>query len=509
MTYSQIIRTGALVSALIIPLAVSPAAQQSAPVGKAPAHAKGVRRLLIRNTMVVYGNARPAFGPVDILVEDGLIMRVAPHVEVNADAIIDGTGKYVLPGFVNTHGHLQDERAGIPQPVQYELNLYLAAGVTTFRDVGSDFDKAKRWRAQSAAHELIAPRIQLYSMIWRSRGMTPPQIREGVRYAKDQGSDGLKLSGLDRDQLEAVMDEAHKLELPTATHIGVEETTAKDYAELGVSSIEHFYGVADAALDGIQDFPADMNYSNEIDRFGQAGELYLQHNLDRGKLSSVLDLMVAHEVAWSPTFSIYMASRDLVRAQNLPWFKDYLHPAVEEFFKPSLTNHGSYFIAWTNSHEVRWKKNYQVWMDAVREFSRKGGLVTTGDDAGFIYSLYGFGLSEELALQEEAGFHPLEVIRNATVNGAKLLGLDDRIGRVREGYIADLLVVNGNPLENLRILNPYGTDINVNNRSVRGGGIEWTIKDGIPYHVPTLLREVKDIVAKGRVDRSKWSTFQP
>ena len=76
--------------------------------------------------------------------------------------------------------------------------------------------------------------------------------------------------------------------MPTAAHIGVEETTAADYAELGVSSIEHFYGVADAALDGIQDFPADMNYSNEIQRFARAGELYTQHNLNRAKLSSVL-----------------------------------------------------------------------------------------------------------------------------------------------------------------------------------------------------------------------------
>ena len=66
----------------------------------------------------------------------------------------------------------------------------------------------------------------------------------------------------------------------TATHIAVEETTAKDYAELGVNSIEHFYGVADAALNGIQNFPPDMSYSNEIHRFGRAGELYAQADPD-------------------------------------------------------------------------------------------------------------------------------------------------------------------------------------------------------------------------------------
>jgi hypothetical protein len=64
-----------------------------------------------------------------------------------------------------------------------------------------------------------------------------------------------------------------------------------------------------------------------------------------------------------------------------------------------------------------------------------------------------------------------------------------------------LIVVNGNPLENLRLLNPTGADINVNNRNVRGGGIEWTIKAGTPYHVPTLMREVRQMVEKARADR--------
>ncbi|MCX6550538.1 MAG: amidohydrolase family protein, partial [Acidobacteria bacterium] len=253
------------------------------------------------------------------------------------------------------------------------------------------------------------------------------------------------------------------------------------------------------------------------------GELYLQHNLNRKKLSDVLDLMVRNHVAWVPTLSIYSASRDLLRAQNLPWYKEYLHPTMEDYWKPDMQNHGSYFLGWTNTQEVRWKQDYQVWMQALRDFDLKGGLVATGDDAGFIYSLYGFGLLYELELMEEAGFHPLEVIRNATVNGARLLGLDDRLGRVRVGYVADLIVVNGNPLENLHVLNPYGTDVALRNgvpvsnydsltpgdpslKVARGGGIEWTIKDGIPYHVPTLMKEVKAMVAQARADRAKKGT---
>ncbi len=488
-------------------LAAMPRAQAPQAAAPAPVHAQPATRLLIRNAMVVVGNGKPAAGPQDILVQDGLIARIGRirAADPPPDAVIDAAGKYVLPGFINAHMHLQDERGGVPQPFQYEANLYLAAGVTTVRDVGSDIEKAKAWRAASAAHTLVAPRIQIYTSAWRGRGAgpeTPATVREGVRWAKNAGADGLKIFGIDRDLLEAVLDEARRQGLRTATHIAVEETNARDFAELGVTSIEHFYGVADAALDGIQDFPPDHNANNEVHRFGRAGELYIQPNLNRAKLSDVLALMVRNRVAWVPTFSIYVASRDLVRAQNLPWYRDYLHPAMAEYWEPSLANHGSYFIGWTNTQEVRWKKSYRVWMEAVREFALKGGLVAAGDDAGFIYSLYGFGYLQELELMEEAGFHPLEVIKHATVNGAELLGLGDRLGRIRPGYIADLLIVNGNPLDNLHVLNPYGTGVNVDGRNVHGGGIEWTIKDGIPYHVPTLMKQTRRLVEDARTKKN-------
>ena len=105
-------------------------------------------------------------------------------------------------------------------------------------------------------------------------------------------------------------------------------------------------------------------------------------------------------------------------------------------------------------------------------------------------------------------------MEHATWNGARLLGMADRLGKVREGFTADLLVVNGNPLENLKLLNPYGTDVLTLNghvisnyapitptdnvQAVHGGGIEWTIKNGIPYHVPTLMKDVKALVDTDR-----------
>src|SRR5260221_6991819 len=97
-------------------------------------------------------------------------------------------------------------------------------------------------------------------------------------------------------------------------------------------------------------------------------------------------------------------------------------------------------------------------MAALRDFERKGGLIGAGDDAGFIYQMYGFGLIRELELQQEAGFQTMKVLQHVTGNNARILGRDADLARVRAGYLADLIVVNGNPLENIKVLYPTGVD---------------------------------------------------
>ena len=89
-------------------------------------------------------------------------------------------------------------------------------------------------------------------------------------------------------------------------------------------------------------------------------------------------------------------------------------------------------------------------------------------------------------------------MQQATGNNAKILGQEERLGRVRAGFAADLIVVNGNPLENLKVLYPTGVDEIRDGKSVHKGGVEWTIKDGIPYHVPELMTKVKQMVADAR-----------
>jgi hypothetical protein len=285
--------------------------------------------------------------------------------------------------------------------------------------------------------------------------------------------------------------------MPVAHHVGVAETNAWDDIKFGTRSIEHWYGIPDAAIEsGRQDFPSGYNYNDETDRFRYAGRLWREANWER--LMKVLDGMIEAHVAWNPTFDIYEASRDLQRAQTNPAFAEYLHPVLEDYFRPNPANHGSYFIGWTSTDEAFWKENYRIWMRAVVEFERRGGLVGAGDDAGFIYQMYGFGLLRELELHQEAGFQPLKIIQHVTGNNAKILGQENSLGRIRVGYKADIIVVNGNPLENLKVFYPTGIDEILDGKVVKAGGIEWTIKDGIPFHTPTIAAEVRAMVAAAR-----------
>jgi imidazolonepropionase-like amidohydrolase len=139
-------------------------------------------------------------------------------------------------------------------------------------------------------------------------------------------------------------------------------------------------------------------------------------------------------------------------------------------------------------------------MQMLDDYKDMGGRVTVSSDAGYIYNLYGFSTIEEMELLQEAGFHPLEVIRSATMHAAETLmkpkGQPIEFGLVREGFLADLVVVEENPIEDLKVL--YGTGVvrlnDETGQAERKGGIVYTIKDGIVYDAKRLLADVAEMV---------------
>lgn len=490
-----------------------------------PSEGKGpFKQLIIQGAIMIDGTGAPPRGPVDIVIEGNKIKEVGrPKKEIPKNAeVIDAQGMYVLPGFVDTHAHIGGLSQGVS--AEYVYKLWMAHGVTTIREPGSfnGIDWTLHEKKRSENNEIVAPHIYAYVSPgdWdKGEILTPNDARKYVRWAGKKGADGFKLRELDPPIMEALIDEAKKKKLGTTTHL-VQTVVSNEYipnmARWGLGSVEHWYGIPEALFDDrtVQNFSPDYNYNNEYDRFGEAGRLWQQAAKPGSKKwNSIMNEFLDRNLTMSPTFTIYEAARDQMRVRNEEWHEKYTSPLLKEFYEPSAENHGSFFFDWTTADEVAWKENYRIWMDFINDYKNRGGRVTTGSDSGFIYRTYGFGYIRELELLQEAGFHPLEVIRAATMHGAELLseenGKSMEFGIIRPDMVADLVLVEENPLHNFKYL--YGTGaIKLNHETEkveRVGGVKYTIKDGIIYDAKQLLADVEKMVKEEKEAAISISTI--
>jgi hypothetical protein len=480
---------------------------------------ESVRRLVIRNATIVSGRgtpgtnrAMPPEGPVDIVIENGVIVDIVLMDPVNlrshgpnfrrptGDKVIDAKGQFVIPGLVEMHAHLPTANSDFgPKGLDLAYRLYLGHGVTTVRDAGTGggLRTMTEQRRLSAANGIVAPRLvlcQRWPLPLRrwDIGDTPDKARALVREMKTLGADCIKVSkspGQYPDVIAAIADESNKLGIFTMVDLKVSETDARVASNAGVRSIEHWYGVPDAALKGSQNFPTDYNYWDELDRFRYAGLLWSEANKDPQRLSDVIDLMVKNGTNWNPTMAVYENNRDVWRDVGLPIKETLMHPS-EVAAGPDTTLHGAFKREWKTSDEINWKQNFAIWMQWVKAYHERGGRLTAGSDEG---GIGGVALIRELELMQEAGIHPIDVIRIATTNATSVLGLENACG-IRVGCRADLAVVNGNPLDNFKVM--YGRGYGVSGLVPREeqwkhGGVTWTIKDGVYFDAQALLREAE------------------
>ncbi|MBT8210416.1 MAG: amidohydrolase family protein [Eudoraea sp.] len=473
-------------------------------------------QLIIRGVTLINGNGAPPQGPVDIVVENNRIKRVQvvgyPGVAIDPDGRpklksggreLDASGMYLMPGFVDMHGHIGGKAQGA-EP-DYVFRLWMAHGITTVREPsGRGIDFTLDLKRKSARNEIVAPRILAYTGF--GQGSKEPissaeTAREWVRNNAKKGADGIKFFGAPPEIMAAALDENKKLGLRSACHhaqLNVARWNVLHSARAGLTSMEHWYGLPEALFEDrtVQNYPLDYNYNNEQHRFEEAGKLWKQAAKPYSEhWNAVMDELLELDFTLDPTFNIYEASRDLQRARRAEWHETYTLPSLWEFYQPSKISHGSYWHYWGTEQEVAWKENYTLWMAFVNEYKNRGGRVTTGSDSGFIFQLYGFAYIREMELLREAGFHPLEIIKAATLNGAEALGMADQIGTVAAGKLADFVLVEENPLKNLKVL--YGTGaikLTEDNEVVRVGGVRYTIKDGIIYDAKALLKQVEDMV---------------
>jgi len=474
--------------------------------------------LVIKNAMVIDGTGAPPQGPLTIHVKNDRIDRIegigvsSMHLdgsEYGDDVkVIDVKGGYVLPGFVDSHVHYGTPIhafGGQLTDSDYVGKLLLAHGITSIRDAGSIMGLSWTLKHKELSEKGIisAPRINAYALFPETQG-DPDAAREWVRAVKKRGADGMKLVGAPPLAARAAIQEATKLGMRTMYHhsqISVTRTTVFDSAEAGLTSMEHWYSLPEVMFEDrrIQHYPLDYNYNNESDRFSEAGKLWAQSakpGSDTWK--STIDKLMSYDLTLVPTFNVYEVNRDFGRSRTLEWHDEYTMPYMLRAFTPNPKIHGSYHFDWTSQHEIDWKDNYRYWMQFVNDFKNAGGRVAVGGDSGFMFSIYGFGYVRELEMLQEAGFHPLEVIQAATMNGAQVLGLESEIGTIEPGKKADLVILSENPLPNFKVL--YGNGhyrINeTTGKMDRVQGIQYTVKDGIVYDAQRLLEEVRELVAE-------------
>jgi dihydroorotase-like cyclic amidohydrolase len=506
-----------------------------AQIKKAPDRKEGdgpYSQLILRGANMINGTGAPAVGPVDIVIEGNRIISIRnvgyPGVEIKESARpklkaggkeIDCNGMYIMPGLIDMHGHIGGTEQGTP--AEYVFKLWMAHGITTVRDpaCGNGLDWVLDQKQKSVTNRITAPRLFAYTAFGANAKQpisTAEQAIEWVRENAKNGADGIKFFGASPTVMDAALRENKKLGLRSCCHhaqMDVARWNVVSSAEAGLTSMEHWYGLPEALLDKstIQDYPLSYNYSNEQHRFEEAGKLWKQAAPQGSeKWNAVMKRLLDLDFTLDPTFNIYDANRDLHRARRAEWHEDYTLPSLWKYYEPNRVSHGSYWFNWGTEQEVAWKENYRIWMSFINEYKNKGGRVTTGSDNGFIYQTYGFGYVRELELLREAGFHPLEVIRSATLYGAQALGVEKDLGSIEVGKLADLVVIDANPLENLQYL--YGTGavyLNEKNEVVRKGGVKYTIKDGIVYDAKQLLNDVKGIVDEAKKSAGIKNLKQP
>jgi hypothetical protein len=343
---------------------VTPAPDRQAGEGEGP-----FDRFVIRGATIIDGTGAPPQGPVDIVIENNRIREIRsvgyPKVAIREAARpqkgtkeIDASGMYVLPGFVDCHGHIGGAAQGTP--AEYVYKLWMAHGVTTIRDPGSmnGVDWTLKERQRSADNKIVAPRIHVYvtpGAGWDKGPINSPQAaRDYVNWAKQKGVDGFKIIGnaqlFDPAVFAALTDEAKNLNLGTTTHMpqtGVVQTNVIQAARMGLGSMEHWYGLPESLFADrvVQDFPLDYNYNDESHRFGQAGRLWKQAAPPGSKKwNDVMDELVKLGFTIDPTMTIYEASRDLTRAMRAEWHDKYTLPSLWKFYQPSREAHGSYWF---------------------------------------------------------------------------------------------------------------------------------------------------------------------
>jgi imidazolonepropionase-like amidohydrolase len=412
--------------------------------------------LVIQGGKLIDGTGRPPIENSAIVIEAGKFQAVGKSGEVavpRGAQVIDVRGKTVLPGFIDGHGHLED----------FHGELYLHLGITTCANIelyqdgpwtlaqkqGTALGKIRGpriWMSGraiggiSTGHDAFGSRTARDNIIVT----TPEEVRQAVRRKREMGCDILKVNEfLAMDLVKVAVDEAHGLGMPVAAH----SWDVAGSANAGVDAIEHIWSVG---YSSIPYAPARRKLAQ--DRLGGvidqelAGAYYQTENYDE-----VIDAMVQHHVAWTPTIAKWLrpfaSSAVRFREKENQILDDPnadLPPAVRAVTDNSYEK---LLKRYTPAQREQAKVGYEKAKEFIRRFVAAGGILKEGSDPP--RGMAALLMHQALAMDVEAGVPPMAAIQAATLNVARTFKKDKDYGSVEPGKVADLSIVEGDPLQDI------------------------------------------------------------
>ncbi|WP_017592273.1 amidohydrolase family protein [Nocardiopsis potens] len=414
---------------------------------------------------VIDATGAPPLPDRTVLVEDGVIAAVGPSsrtpVPEGAETI-DLTGRYLLPGLTDAHTHSNGDERIIPA-------LYVLMGVTAVREMWGT-EETRRLRDRVEAGELLGPRWSIAGnlidgapSLWGDLpGPQPPTVVAGPREArravnetKDEGADFVKVySRIDAESYRALLDEARRLDIPVAGHRS-DHVPFAEQIESGQRSFEHVHGLwpatsrdseaLEAAMARIRTEP-DTHYSSWFQQVN-AVEWEAANTYGPAESASVFGRMVANDVAYCPTLVMhqYLDLPERVRLTDPrlryapPWTAQMWSSVLDEVY---LKRRGA-------AEGAKRRVLFEMRRAAVAAMDDAGVRLLAGTDPQAPGVLPGFGLHQELELMVGAGLTPMRALQTATIEPARFLGRESRSGTVEPGKVADLLILDADPLEDI------------------------------------------------------------
>ena len=430
---------------------------------------------------VIRGEVYPDIG---VLAEGGKITGLFFDFAYNKNRIpanavrVDLKGKYLIPGMMDLHVHAPSTYKNVKINLPHYLKMFMAGGITTVRAMGDRDNNLVSLKHDVDTGKIAGPNMVLGSFppIEQAPGFprlertdivnSPQEARALTRDYIFQGSQWVKFYNyVDAEMTAAVVDESHKHGAKVFGHFAM--LGAAEAARLGVDSIEHMTALVQNTLD-YQDSISmtDLGYYRGFVLWTKANEK---------KLDEIFKVMIAHRTALIPTIIIQYVAADPegIQKRSSPWFDLYQKDIMTAFEKDPLRVAAVYDF---KAVKEQWKQSMLVQAKQVARFVKMGGRVGTGSDLTPAPPIVpGLSIHQELDLFVQGGMTPLEALRTATIGAAEILGWQDRFGSIEIGKQADIVVVNGNPLADIR---------NV-------GNIDTVVQAGRVYKISDLKAELK------------------